>query len=113
MPAKEMVTVGCRLPYGLILRLPGSAAEVTLGGPKLLIADGKKLSSSFVTTQVDAEFWATWKEAYKNSPILASHSIFEARNESEANAKGKELASEPTGFEQMPQTAAGVSKSVD
>jgi hypothetical protein len=110
MPGKETVVIGCRLPQGLILTLPKKTARVMLAGPKLVIVEGKKLSSSFATTQVDADFWTTWKAAYADSPFLSARTIFEAKTETEAAAKGKELAKEKTGFEQMPQEAMGVEK---
>lgn len=114
MPAKEMIVVGCRLPAGLVLHHPADRnLQVVLNGPRLIVADGRQLSSNFATTEVEAEFWAAWKAAYSESPILESHAIFEAKTQSDASAKAKELQKEPTGFEQMPQTVAGVSKSVD
>jgi hypothetical protein len=112
MPAKETVIVGCRLPQGLVLHHPVDRnIQVTLDGPKLVVADGRKLSSNYATTEVDADFWALWKEAYSKSPIMLSRAIFEAKNPQEAAAKAKELAKEKTGFEQMSQTAGGVEKS--
>jgi len=114
MPAREMVVVGCRLPQGLILHHPvDRSIQVKLEGPRLVVADGKKLSSSFATTEVDAEFWGLWKAAYAKNPVLLSHAIFEAKSQGEAAAKAKELQKEKTGFEQMPQTAAGISKAND
>lgn len=115
MPEKSAatVTVGCRIPMGLILRHPTSKVQIKLDGPRLVVADGRKLSPSFAITEVDADFWATWKAAYAKHPPLLSGAIFEAKNEQEAKAKGKELAKERTGFEQMSQRAMGVEKDAD
>jgi len=112
MPAKERVVIGCRLPNGLILQHPANRnVQAVLSGPRLVVADGRKLSSNFATTEVDAELWAAWKSAYSASPILASQAVFEARTEGEAAAKAKELAKELTGFEQVSPNAGGVEKS--
>jgi len=112
MAGKEMVVIGCRIPNGLILAHPKTRARVTLEGPKLVMANPnpRKLSANFAITEVDAEFWAAWKAAYAKSPILTSQAIFEAKSESEANAKARELQKEKTGFEQMPQESMGVQK---
>lgn len=119
MPEKTTVTIGCRLPNGLIIHDPNCTdpaergTQVKLNGPKLLVADGRNIGASFVTTEVDADFWIAWKKVYANYGPLVKGFIFEARNQSEATAKAKELQKEKTGFEQMPQQAMGVVKAVD
>lgn len=113
MPGKEAVIVGCRLPQGLILHHPVDRRQtVTLEGPRLIVADGRNLGKNFAITEVDADFWGAWKTAYAKSPILMSNAVFEAKSAQDAAAKARELQKEKTGFEQMPQNAAGVSKAV-
>jgi hypothetical protein len=104
--AKETVIIGCRLPNGFVLQHPNNpGVRVTLRGT---YAD-KSESGLFLpprpygTTAVDAELWAAWKEAYQGYPLLKTHTIFDAKSEGEAAAKGRELEKEKTGLEGMPQ----------
>lgn len=104
------VVIGCRLPHGLILTHPLSKQKVTLDGyhkSKIVARDGSP-AATFVTTEVDQEFWDTWKTAYSGYAPLKSGAIFEARNETEAVSKAKELRKEKTGFEPLEQSAIGV-----
>lgn len=111
--AKETVTIACRLPMGMVIFHPvNRSVKVKLDGPRILVAEGHKIGPSFVTTQVDAELWASWKAAYASSELLTKGLIFEAKSEAEAAAKAREYAKERTGFEQIPQAAMGVSKAV-
>jgi hypothetical protein len=105
--ARETVVVGCRLPNGIVLQHPKNPdMRVTLQG-----AYAHKSESGlympprpYGTTVVDAELWAAWKEEYQGSPLLKTRAIFEAKSESEAAAKGRELEKEKTGLEAMPQS---------
>lgn len=99
------VTVGCKLPHGLILDHP-------LDPDKKVELKGKNgsliIGAEYGTTEVDGEFWETWKTVHKDFPALRSGAIFEARNASELTAVAAELEDEKTGFEAMPQEAMGV-----
>jgi len=98
------ILIGCRLPNGLTLHHPISTEKITLAG----LHSSKIIGATHVSTEVDSEFWDAWKVAYKDYAPLKSGAIFEARNETEALAKSKELRKEKTGFEPMQQDAAGV-----
>ena len=100
------VLIGCRLPSGIILQHPtNSNQRVKLSGTY----ETKMESGLFIppraysTTQVDAEFWATWKAAYAGFPPLKTRAIFEAKTDQEAGAKVKDTAR--TGFEPMSKNA--------
>lgn len=99
------ILIGCRLPNGLILRHPDLAnkAQVKLRGANEAQVKSVVVGETFVTTEVDADFWATWKKVYSDYKPLQSGAIFEARNEPEAKGKGRELAKEKLGFEAMPK----------
>lgn len=101
------VVIGCRLPHGLILTHPTARhRKVTLAG----MHSSKVIGSTYVTTEVDQEFWDTWKVAYRDYAPLKNGSIFEARSASDAADKAKDLTKEKTGFEPMAQDADGVKK---
>lgn len=74
------------------------------------VASSQIVGSTFSVTTLDADFWIAWKAAYRESPLLLSHAIFEVKNEAEAAAKSKELRKELTGFEQARQNILGVEK---
>jgi len=103
--AKETVLVGCRLPNGLVLQHPQDPkVSVVLSGTSETSEGGLYLPPRpYSITEVDAEFWNAWKAAYVGYPPLKTRAVFEAKSESEASAKAKELKKEKTGFEQMPK----------
>lgn len=99
------VTIGCKLPHGIILDHP-------LDPDKKVELKGKNgsmiVGAPYGTTEVDGEFWETWKTVHKDFPALRSGAIFEAANASELTAVAAELEDEKTGFEPMAQNAQGV-----
>lgn len=105
------VTIGCKLPHGLVLEHPTAASvkPVTINGSNKELIIG----SGYGTTQVDAEFWKAWKEAHKGFAALVSGSIFESGNAASIASAAKEVESEKTGFERMPQKAMGINKRSD
>lgn len=99
------VVIGCKLPNGLTLVHPTHKhVRVALAG----LNSARIIGATHVTTEVDQEFWDDFKAAHKDYAPLKSGSIFEARNETEAQAKGKELKKQKTGFEQVQPDSAGV-----
>lgn len=101
----KKIIVCCKLPNGIILDHPlDPNQKVTLNGLNQSIIVG----ADYATTEVDAEFWETWKTVHKDFGPVLSGAIFEAKTTEEAKSKAKERASEKTGFEKMPQEAQGV-----
>ena len=111
------ITIGCRLPSGLILDLEKdgkTVSSVELAGQRqaqerssiiILSADDYGL------TEVDADFWEAWKaQVGPEFGPLKNNSIFEAKNTTEAKAKAKDAKAQKTGLEAMPQQADGISK---
>jgi len=96
--AAKIVTIGCRLPHGIILDHPlDPTKKVELKGKNGAMIIGAEHG----TTEVDGEFWETWKTVHKNFPALTSGAIFEAKNVADAASIAKELKDEKTGFEPM------------
>jgi hypothetical protein len=102
--AREQIIIGCRLPNGLTLTHPVTKKKVTIAG----MNSSKIIGATYTTTPMDKEFWDTWKIAYSEYKPLQTGAIFEARSDSEAVSKAKEMSKEKTGFEQMAQNAGGV-----
>lgn len=103
--AKETILIGCKLPHGLQIAHPAdSTFTATIQGMK----SSKIIGATFVTTEIDKELWDVWKVAYADYVPLKAGMIFEARNQTEANSKGKELEKVKTGFERLDPKAEGV-----
>lgn len=99
------ITIGCKLPHGIILDHPlDPAKKVELKGKN----GSRIIGAEYGTTEVDGEFWDMWKTVHKDFPALRSGAIFEAKSASELAAVAAELEDEETGFEPMAQNAQGV-----
>jgi len=103
------ILIGCRLPNGLLLHHPDKEKRDSHKTIKIAgLRDSQIVGAPYVTTEIDADFWEAWKTAYSDYAPLKNGSIFEANSAANAQAKGKELAKERTGFEPMKQDAMGV-----
>lgn len=109
-----LITIGCRLPSGLILEVLKDGAPVTveLAGQRQMQARSKIIileADDYGTTEVDADFWTAWKQVVgPDYAPLKSGAIFEAKNANDAGAKAKDLKDKKTGHEPVPQEADGV-----
>lgn len=105
------ITIGCRLPNGIVLEL-ATGHKVTLNGQN----DAQKRSPVILLseedcgyTDVDAAFWEKWKaEVGAEFAPLASLAIFEAKSQRDAEAVHREVKKEKTGHEPMPQKAKDI-----
>lgn len=106
------VTIGCRLPSGLILEVSGKRVE--LQGQRQA-QEGRSIillgEADYGVTEVDAAYWEAFKkEVGPDFAPLKSKAIFEAKSEKEAKAIHKEVKKEKTGHEPLPQVAPGIEK---
>jgi len=96
----KRVTIGCRLPHGLVLEHNG--VSVTLKGKNTKVVAGMYIpEQDFATTEVDADFWEAWFTAHSTFPAILSGAIFIAKDVASAEAIAKEFRNEPTGMEQL------------
>lgn len=106
------VTIGCRLPSGLILEVGDVSVE--LNGQRQAQENSPIVilnADMYGTTEVDAEYWEAFvARVGKDFAPLKSGAIFEAKNEKEAKAKAKDLKEAPTGHEPLPQKTKDVEK---
>ena len=106
------VLIGCKLPHGIVLTHPKTGENVEIKGINAH-ASAFLISPTVIehaTTEVDAEFYETWKAAHKDFAPLTSGAIFEAKNTADLNAIAKERRQVKTGFEPLPQEGGGVKK---
>ena len=101
------VLIASKLPNALILQHPKKPTEtVTIAGvnSSRIFAPGSGYSAPVrpvVTTEVDANFWETWKPEHATFKPLTSGAIFEVKSESHAKSIAIEQAKRKTGLEPM------------
>ncbi|GAN69296.1 hypothetical protein [Acetobacter orleanensis] len=100
MAIPSTVTIGCKLPNGLILSL--GAARHELAGTRASAVVG-----GYGLTPVPAEFWAAWSRAYADFPPLKNGLIFAQNTVEKATGQAREQATLRTGTEPLnPATPA-------
>lgn len=101
--SRNQVTIGCKLPHGLVIRLysksegeDGKPVMATNSEPvKLNGANDPKAIFGFGLTQVDAEFWEAWIKqnptfpAIKNGLITVQSSAAKAIDQARDNQAAK------------------------
>lgn len=125
------VTVGCKLPNGLILRLFNmvETQELVLGGGMRQIKEARNIGekvfingnmapegkalvdrfgeqimsySGFATTpNVDAEFWDAWYEQNKHSDIVRNGLVFAHTKSIDIKAEAREKEGVRSGLERL------------
>lgn len=96
------VTVGCKLPHGLVIRLNNTKTQVTLNGANtgtVVGLDGKVQRGTCGFTQVDESFINSWLKAYADTVMVKKGLIFISKNQKEAEAEANDKSSIKTGFE--------------
>ncbi|MEX3614242.1 MAG: hypothetical protein VB141_10935 [Burkholderia gladioli] len=88
------VSVGCKLPHGLIIQIPGSKPIRLNGANSSILAHGHG-----VTDGVDKSFFEKWKELYKDFLPLKQGLIFSHDRADAVAAEASEKVKNRTGFE--------------
>lgn len=108
--AQTTVTIGSRLPTGLILRHPmDSDVKVTIKGTNSAGkgVGGVPIIIPYATTEVDADFWESWILVHgqkgKEFKALQSGAIFQAKDEASAGSLYREIENRKTGLEGVSQ----------
>jgi hypothetical protein len=88
------ITVGCKLPHGLIIRTGGKS--VTLAG-----ANSSRIVGGYGLTQVDKDFFDAWKTEFAQFPPLKQGLIFAQDKVAAAESQAKEQAEIKSGLEPL------------
>lgn len=88
------ITVGCKLPHGLIIRTGGKS--VTLAG-----ANSSRIVGGYGLTQVDKALWDAWTTEFAQFPPLKHGLIFAQEKAAAAESQAKEQAEVTTGLEPL------------
>jgi hypothetical protein len=126
----KTVTIGCKMPTGLVLRVDemvdateqvfgGGARQIKVarqvGSPVILngcavnIADltsgravGQVVGGFGITTGVPKDFWDKWLEQHKDDPLVVKGIVFDAKNDATAHSMARERTpSTRSGLEPM------------
>lgn len=103
----EVVTVGCKLPNGLVVDIDGYT--VTLNG-----ANASNIVGGYgLTENVDKAAFEKWMKAHADQPYVKNELVFAQAKTNSAESKAKENASVKSGLEGLPQDkpAPGIEKS--
>lgn len=95
MPGK--VTVGCKLPNGVILELLNikDSPRVTIKGTNAAALVG----GHGITPNVDADFFEAWMKANKDLPFVKAGFIFAHDKPEKTGDEARDRAKNKTGFE--------------
>lgn len=96
------VVIGCKLPNGLALDLPGKARVIVAGTNSAALVGGHG-----ITRDVDAAFWAEWKKVHKGFQPLEDGLIFAYNDEATTQAAAIERSEEKSGFEPIDPNKPG------
>lgn len=102
----KTVTVGCKLPNGLILEMNGQTVEIN-GSTSSRVIGGHG-----ITYDVDAEFFDAWMEAHADRAMVRNGFIFAHDKAADTKAEAAEKENNATGLEAVDPDApnAGVTK---
>lgn len=122
----ETVTVACRMPSGVILRIFEMVDEtkvtssgmqtskvarevqrVELNGSSPRNRQGPHFLNAAGLTQVSRHLWETWCAQNHDSDLLARRIVFTAGVEDDTNAAVREVESVLTGFEPLAVAGEG------
>ncbi|EPE4838845.1 hypothetical protein ACSIZT_004277 [Yersinia enterocolitica] len=93
----EVLTVGCKLPNGLVLEQDGYQVELN-GSNSSLVFGGYGL-----TEGVNKDAFDKWLSVHKDQPYVKNDLVFAQAKTNSAQAKASENAKVKSGLEGLPQ----------
>lgn len=93
----EVVTVGCKLPNGLLIDVGGKVTHI-VGANASNVIGGYGL-----TEGVDKDYFEKWLKEHSDQPYVKEEMIFAQAKTNSAQSKASENASVKTGLEGLPQ----------
>lgn len=96
------VTIGCKLPNGIIMQVEGHK-DVRINGWNNNAIVGAEHG---LTENVPAATWEAWLKLHAESKLVKGGFIFASKNEREAKAKAVDNKGNKSGHEQLPKVKA-------
>ncbi|HDJ1441608.1 TPA: hypothetical protein PPN70_004057 [Serratia rubidaea] len=94
----EQVTVGCKLPNGLVLDVQGKQVKINGFRSKEV-----RIIGGYGLTSIDKDLWDAWLKVHKNQPYVKNGAIFAQENGNSARAQANEQEKVKSGLEPLPQ----------
>ncbi|EAA3939250.1 hypothetical protein DOR63_23755 [Salmonella enterica subsp. enterica] len=94
----EMVTVGCKLPNGIVLEV--GQKRVQVAGWR---NNAVKIVGGYGLTQVEKAFWEAWLAEHSQQPYVENGVIFAQDKVNSAAAQATEQETVKSGLEPLPQ----------
>lgn len=95
----KVVTVGCKLPSGIILQMGEVQVKCNGTNTCAVLSD----ESFGITENVDAEFWYAWHASHKDLDMVKRGFLFANEKSADAKAQAKEKKGEKNGMEPLDQ----------
>ncbi|WP_182356661.1 hypothetical protein [Komagataeibacter europaeus] len=105
MSIANPVTVGCKLPNGLVLRF--GERKVILSG-----ANSSRVVGGYGLTSVPSDLWEDWIKRHADTPFVKKRLVFAQATPAKAEGQAKEQEAVKTGMEPLDpdHEKGGVSK---
>jgi hypothetical protein len=100
------ITIGSRLPYGLILEVGDK--KVTIEG----VNKSNIIGAEHYTTEVDAQFWAAWTEANAEFPAYVNGTIFAIEDKRAEKSIIRDAFARLTGLEKIAPDSDSIVKTL-
>lgn len=106
MAKQKTVTVGCKLPNGLIIEVGGQSVELNGANASNIIG------GHGITYDVDADLFNAWMEAHQDRDMVKNGFVFAHDKAADTKAEAAEKANNATGLEAVDPNApnGGVTK---
>ena len=106
MAKQKTVTVGCKLPNGLIIEVGGQSVELNGANASNIIG------GHGITYDVDADLFNAWLEAHQDRDMVKNGFVFAHDKAADTKAEAAEKANNATGLEAVDPNApnGGVTK---
>lgn len=95
MAKAKTVTVGCKLPNGLILEVDGKTVELS-GANSSVVVGGHG-----ITRDVDAALWDAWLKEHSERDMVKNGFVFAHEKIASTNAEAEEKSDNKTKLEPM------------
>lgn len=93
------VTIGCKLPHGIIMEVEGAKPVVINGWNKNLIEG----AGHGLTENVPAALWEAWRKLHAESNLVKGGFIFAHEKSERVKEKATSRKGNKSGHEQMPK----------
>jgi len=107
-----VVTVGCKLPHGLLMEM-GKRGNEDYKAVQLRGCQSSRIVGGFGMTEVSEEFMTAWLKKYSKAPFVKKGMVFIMPDAASAADVAKERSEIKTGFERLNPKDAPAGLEID